>query len=338
MLCHAPRTIRTAPTRKSMRIEEFLVKHPNELMARRRPKEYLVRTLAEFTSIAPEWMKDEILAYYLLVEDAIRVTRNRVHGGKSLSADELTIRTIRPFPCSLVGIGRIAKQIFYKVNTFCLARTHLPDQTCFELERIFLPYEDTRPLIRHLEVRVRIAPLRKIPHFEWNECKCSLQSKYECKHSDWPFLRKLASGDCGFTALETLDLVFLGKAMTAAELEAFDQELKRRGSFLFNETWKVRVKFLIDPRAEDRREFAVVQQPDEEMAVVLLRHMSANNSPAPDAPQPSSRGPEEQDECRKDRIRRRFTSFMVRFRSIRNGKPLPGPSPEKDSGTSDSSS
>lgn len=39
---------------------------------------------------------------------------------------------------------------------------------------------------------------------------------------DRPFLGKLLSGDCSFTALQTLDLVFLGKAMTAAELEAFD--------------------------------------------------------------------------------------------------------------------
>ncbi|KAF3047225.1 hypothetical protein E8E11_006409 [Didymella keratinophila] len=338
MPAHAPRTTHNAPTRRSRRIDEFFVKHPNELMARRRPKEYLVRTLEEFMSMAPERIKHEILAYYLLVEGAIRVARNRVHGGKAISAEELTIRTIKPFPCSPVGVGRTAKQTFYKVNTFCLARTHLPDQTYRELERIFLPHEDARHWIRHLEVRLRIAPLRKIPHFSWNECKCPLQSKYECKHSDWPFLRKLASGACGFKALETLDLVFLGQAMTAAELEAFDQELKRRSPFLFNETWQVRVSFQIDLRAEDRKESAAVQQPDEKVAAVLLRHMSTNNSPPPDAPQPQSPGPKEQVECRKDRIRRRFTSFMVRFRSVRNGAPSPEPLPDKDSETSDSSS
>lgn len=87
------------------------------------------------------------------------MTRNREHGGNSLNAEELTIRTIRPFPCSPVGVERTAKQTFYKVNTFCLAKTHLPDQTFCESERIFLPHEDARPLSRHLEVRVHIAPL-----------------------------------------------------------------------------------------------------------------------------------------------------------------------------------
>jgi hypothetical protein len=338
MLTHARRSTQKAPTRRSRTIEDFLVKHPNEVMARRRPKEYLVRTLKDFMSIAPEWMRDEILAYYLLVGGAIKVTRNRVHGGKAIGAAELTSRTIAPFPCSLMCVGRTAKQTFYKVNTFCLARTHLPDQTCLESERIFLPHEYTRHWIRHLEVRVRIAPLRKIPHFPWNECKCPLQSRYECRHSDRPFLRKMASGACGFTALETLDLVFLGKTMTAAELEAFDQELGKRSPFLFNETWKVRVNFQVDPRAEGRRESATIQQPNEKVVAVLLRHMSAgapaSESP-PNAPQPQSSGPREQV---KDHVRRRITSFMARFRPVRNEQSLPEPLPNKESETSDNSS
>lgn len=63
---------------------------------------------------------------------------------------------------------------------------------------------------------------------------------------DRPFLGKLLSGDCSFTALQTLDLVFLGKAMTAAELEAFDYEPRSRSPFQINETWKVRVNYQVD--------------------------------------------------------------------------------------------
>lgn len=165
-----------------------------------------MRTFQEFISIAPQWMRLQILAYYFKVpgDSAIRSAWNRRHGG-FVSATDLTIETIAPFTCSLDAIGRTAKELFYESNTFCLARTRLARQTYGQPTSFWLPPKDTRQWIRHLRVEILIAPLRSILHFPLEACKCPLQTKYDCKHSDWPFLGKLASGACGFIALETLD-------------------------------------------------------------------------------------------------------------------------------------
>lgn len=310
-------------------------------MVRKRLETYPVRTFKDFISLAPEWMRLEILAYYFQVPggSAIRIEWNG-RQGRSVSATRLMSATIAPFPCSLDGIGHTAKELFYKNNTFCLARTRLARQPYDQPTSFWLPPQDARRWIRHLKIEIHVTPLRSIPHLPVDACKCPLASKYECRHSDWPFLKRLASGIYGFTGLETLDLVFLGKTMTAAELEAFYQELKSRNPLKFSEASKVRVSYQIDPRVEDRQ-CAAARRPDEKVTAVLLRHMSVgippNYSP-PNGPQSQYPTLDEQVESRTVRICRRATTLMARFRIVRHGNPLPEPLPKEDSGTSDSSS
>lgn len=130
--------------------------------------------------------------------------------------------------------------------------------------------------------------------------------------------------------------MFLGKTMTAAELETFDQELRMRGPFPFEKTWKVHVSFETDPRAEDGRQAAAVRQPDERATAVLQRHISMrvlpNESPRGEqiTLRSDSPGPEKQ----VGGFRSRLRLLVARFRLGQKEEPWP----DKNSGWSDSSS
>lgn len=339
----APCPTRTTPVHRPRTLKELLLMAPNELMVHR------PRTLQEFILILPDKLKVQILANVFRLPGGVRrvqwdtryCRKSESREARLFCAEELVSDTIIPFPSSLDPLGRTAKEAFYQGNTFCLARTRLARQTCFEPTSFWLPRADTRCWIRCLEVVVRIAPLRTSTYFPFAECRCPLDSRYTCKHSDWPFLRRLESGVYGFTALETLGLIFEGAKMTAAELRAFDRDLNRLGPFIFKtDELRVRADICISGAGEAKQSGSV-RPSDKPLTAMLLQHMSATSpsevppdSSSPDektVPRPDSPEPDGKDVPQKGGFRKKIMVFAARFRTEKTLH-------DKDSGTSKSSS
>lgn len=115
--------------------------------------------------------------------------------------------------------------------------------------------------------------------FPLEACKCPLQSRYDANTPIGSSSANWRPGPVNSTALKTLDFVLLGKTTTAAELETLNQELRMRGPFLSNKTWKIHVSFETDPCAEAGRHAAAVRRPGKRVTAVLRRRTSIGGPP-----------------------------------------------------------